>query len=176
MISFQPRCLIRVRWQRLVVSQYCHRCLRGVAVLENLSAALARAVAAELDAEAYCCEAISERSMARSRAFQLGRCQAKLATSCALKAALRRLARKPLALQGVIDRLSGAVRDFGLMFASARRSRRYALRTFSCGRDLRYCQKSSPYLGIDIVQPARRDQWGEQTSQLSCRILQSGKQ
>ena len=55
----------------------------STSVLKHLAAALARAEATEIDAEAYRRAAISERSTARSMAYQPGRCQMELATSLA---------------------------------------------------------------------------------------------
>ena len=50
-------------------------------VLEDLAAASVRAEADEMDAEAYRRAATSERSTARSMAYQLGHCQDQLAAA-----------------------------------------------------------------------------------------------
>ena len=83
-------------------------------VLEDLAAALARAEAAGMAAEAYRREAVLERSAGRSMAYQFGRCQDKLAAALAREAELRRLAREPLAQQEEIARLNGILSGIGV--------------------------------------------------------------
>ena len=83
-------------------------------VLEELAAAVARAEAAGMAAEAYRREAVLERSAGRSMAYQFWRCQAKLAAALAREAELRRLAREPLAQQEEIARLNGILSGIGV--------------------------------------------------------------